>query len=421
MYSEKFLSQVISWRRDIHSHPELSQNEHRTSELAAGILESLGIDVTRNVGGLGVVGILRGGTSPLTPLIDKRGEQQVPPVKGGFRGVSHEGKRTKTIALRADMDALPLNEETGLEYASQVNGVMHACGHDTHTAMLLGAACALSEMREKLNGNVKFIFQPAEELNPTGGAPGMIKDGALEDPHVDALLALHVWPLYETGKLIMKSGPQMGASDRLFISVHGKTAHGSAPEQGVDAIMIAAQVINGLQSIVSRSVSPLDSAVVTIGKITGGYRYNVIPDLVELEGTVRTLRANTQTLMPELITRIAKGIADSLGGSCEVKYVKGYPPLVNDSGLVKVASDSVTKLFGEDALIIPEQPELSAEDFAFFARERPALMAWLGCRPANIDAKDFAKLHNTKFAPDESCFSYGIDFFVQTVIDYLNA
>ena len=391
MYAEKFLSQVTSWRRDIHSHPELSQHEERTSELAAGVLESLGLEVTRNVGGLGVTGLLRCNNA------------------------------SKTIALRADMDALPLDEATGLEYSSQVKGVMHACGHDTHTAMLLGAACALSEMRDSLRGNVKFIFQPAEELNPVGGAPGMIKDGALEDPHVDALLALHVWPLYETGKLIMKPGPQMGASDRLFISVHGKTAHGSAPDQGVDAIMIAAQIISSLQTIVSRSVSPLDSAVITIGKIAGGYRYNVIPDFVELEGTVRTLRESTQALMPELITRVAKGIAESLGGSCEVEYVKGYPPLINDPELVKLASESVSRLFGESALIIPEHPELGAEDFAFFARERPALMAWLGCRPSDIDARDFAMLHNTGFAPDENCFAYGIDFFVQTVIDYLNA
>ncbi|MBQ6772962.1 MAG: amidohydrolase [Synergistaceae bacterium] len=390
MYSEKFLSQVISWRRDIHSHPELSQHEQRTSELAASVLESLGLEVKRNIGGFGVTGLLRGKND------------------------------SKTIGLRADMDALPLNEETGLEYASQTQGVMHACGHDTHTAMLLGAVCALSEIRDNLNGNVKFIFQPAEELNPVGGAPGMIRDGVLENPKVDALLALHVWPLYETGKIIMKSGPQMGASDRLFIKIHGKTAHGSAPDQGIDAIMIAAQVINSLQSIVSRSVSPLDSAVVTIGTIKGGYRYNVIPDLVELEGTVRTLREETQSRMPELITRTAKGVAESLGGSCEVKYVKGYPPLVNDSGLVKLASDSVIKLFGHDSLIIPEHPELGAEDFAFFARERPALMAWLGCRPANIDVKDFAMLHNTKFAPDENCFAYGINYFVQTVIDYLN-
>lgn len=387
MYSEKVLPQVINWRRDIHAHPELSQHEQRTSELAANVLEGLGLEVTRNVGGFGVVGLLKG---------------------------KNPGK---TIALRADMDALPLNEETGLPYASQVKDVMHACGHDTHTAMLMGTACVLSEMKDKLNGNVKFIFQPAEEFNPIGGAPGMIKDGALENPHVDAMLALHVWPLYETGKIIMKAGPQMGASDRIFLTINGKTAHGSAPDQGIDAIVIAANVITGLQSIVSRSISPLEPAVLTIATIHGGYRYNVISDYVKIEGTVRTLREATQSRMQELITRTATGIAESLGGSCEVKYVKGYPPMINDAELVNLVSKSVKKTSGD--LVIVEQPELGAEDFAFFARERPAVMAWLGCRPANIEAKDFAMLHNTKFCPDENCFKFGIDYFVQSVIDYL--
>ena len=254
----RYAPRVVEWRRAIHRHPELSQQEERTAALVAEALEGLGIDVRRKVGGHGVVGLLRG-------------------AKDGL-----------TVGLRADMDALPMREETGLPYASEVEGVMHACGHDAHTAMLLGAACVLSEMRDELAGNVKFLFQPAEELNPTGGAPGMIADGALEAPHVDALFALHVWPLYETGKIVARPGPQMGASDRLFLTVGGKTAHGSAPDQGVDAILIAAQIVSALQSVVSRSVSPLDSAVVTIGTIKGGYRYNVIPDMVEMEGTVRT-------------------------------------------------------------------------------------------------------------------------------------
>ena len=391
MYAEKFLSQVISWRRDIHSHPELSQHEERTSDIAANVLEGLGLEVKRNIGGFGVIGLLRG--------------------KG-------EGK---TIALRADMDALPLNEETGLPYASQTQGVMHACGHDTHTAMLLGAACVLSEMRDRFSGNIKFIFQPAEEFNPTGGAPGMIREGVLENPYVDALIALHVWPLFETGKVAIRSGSCMAASDRIFLTVHGKTAHGSRPDQGNDAVVTSAHIITGLQSIISRSVSPLDSAVLTIGTIHGGYRYNVIPDTVKLEGTVRTLNPKIQSLMPELITRTAKGIADSLGSSCDVEYVKGYPPLVNDSSLASLAAESVRKIHGNDSVIIADEPDLAAEDFAFFARERSALMVWLGCRPSTVDAKDMAMLHNTKFNPDEGCFVYGIDYFVQTALDFLNA
>lgn len=391
MYGEKFIERVIEWRRDIHSHPELSQHEERTSALAAKILEGLGLEVTRNVGGYGVVGLLRG---------------------------SHDGK---TIALRADMDALPLNEETGLEYTSVNEGVMHACGHDTHTAMLLGTACALSEMRNELNGNVKFIFQPAEELNPTGGAPGMIRDGVLENPNVDAMLALHVWPSYETGKIVTRSGSLMAASDRIYITVHGKTAHGSRPDQGVDAIVAASNVVTGLQSIISRSVSPLDSAVITIGTIHGGYRYNVIPDCVKLEGTVRNLNPEVQNQMPELISRTAKNIASAFDATCDVKYVKGYPPMVNDSRLTELVCESVKKHMGNDSLIVADQPELGAEDFAFFARERPAVMVWLGCRPANQNVKDTAMLHNTKFCPDESCFIYGMNFFIGSVIDYLNS
>ena len=395
MYAEKFLSQVIAWRRDIHSHPELSQHEERTAGLVANVLEGLGLEVTRNVGGYGVVGLLRGNSAATDCVM-------------------------KTVALRADMDALPMNEETGLPYASENAGVMHACGHDTHTSMLLGAACVLSEMRDSLRGNVKFIFQPAEELNPTGGAPGMIRDGVLENPNVDALFALHVWPLYETGKVAVRSGSCMAASDRIFITIKGRTAHGSRPDQGNDAIVAAANVITGLQGIVSRMVSPLDPAVITIGTIHGGYRYNVIPDCVKLEGTVRTLNPETQSRMPELITRTANGIAEAMGCSCEVEYVKGYPPLVNDAGLADIAVGAVRKIYGDDAVIIADQPELGAEDFAFFARERPAFMAWLGCRPCNVDVKNAAMLHNTKFCPDENCFGYGIDYLVQSALDYLS-
>ena len=385
MYADKFIEQVIAWRRDIHSHPELSQHEERTAGLVAGVLDGLGLEVRRNVGGFGVVGLLRG------------------------------KEAGRTIALRADMDALPLTEATGLPFASRNDGVMHACGHDTHTAMLLGTACVLAGMRDKLRGNVKFIFQPAEELNPVGGAPGMIREGVLEG--VDALFALHVWPACETGKIAIRSGSVMAASDRIFLTVKGRTAHGSRPDQGVDAIVIAANVITGLQSIISRSVSPLDSAVVTIGTIQGGYRYNVIPDCVKLEGTVRTLSPAVQDRMPELIMRTAAGIAESLGGMCEVEYVKGYPPLVNDAELAGLAREAVK---GSMEVIVPEQPDLTAEDFAFFARERPAVMAWLGCREKGAVLEGLPMLHNTKFCPDEGCFAYGIEYFVRSVQAFLN-
>ena len=388
MYADKYLEQVTAWRRDIHSHPELSQHEERTAGIVANVLAGLGLEVTRNVGGFGVVGLLRG-KSP-----------------------------GKTIALRADMDALPLTEATGLPFASTTPGVMHACGHDTHTAMLLGTACALTDMRDELRGSVKFIFQPAEELNPTGGAPGMIRDGVLEG--VDALLALHVWPSYETGQVVTRPGALMAASDRVFITVRGKSAHGSRPDQGVDAVVAAAHVVTGLQAVISRSVSPLDSAVLTIGTIHGGARYNVIPDCVKLEGTVRTLNPDVQDRMPELITRTAQGIAQSFGAACEVEYVRGYPPMMNDADLTEKVCASVRKRLGDDAVKIAGQPDLTAEDFAFFARERPAVMVWLGCRPKFTRLEDMGMLHNTRFSPDEECFKFGIEYLAGSAIDFLN-
>ena len=407
---------MISWRREIHSHPELSQHEEKTAGLVANVLEGLGIEVRKNVGGFGVVGLLRGkGAGESLPLSASR----VPPKLGGIMGGQEGNKPGKTVGLRADMDALPLNEETGLQYASKFPGVMHACGHDTHTAMLLGAACVLSGMRDKIRGNVKFIFQPSEELNPTGGAPGMIRDGVLDSPEVDGIFSLHVWPVYGTGKIAVRSGACMAASDRVYITVHGRTAHGSRPDQGNDAIVAAAHVITGLQAVISRSVSPLDSAVLTIGTIHGGYRYNVIPDNVKLEGTVRTLNPSVQSRMPELITRTAKGIAEGLGCSCDVEYVKGYPPLVNDSDMAGIAASAVRKIYPE-FVIIADEPDLAAEDFAFFARERPAFMAWLGCTPAGVKISDAPKLHSTKFSPDENCFAYGIDYFVQSALDFLS-
>lgn len=382
---------VVERRRDIHRRPELSGQEERTAALVASALGEMGIDVQDDIGGHGVIGLLRG--------------------RGG------EGR---TVALRADMDALPMEEATGLPWGSEVEGAMHACGHDAHTAMLLGAARVLSDMRDELHGNVKLLFQPAEEMSPTGGAPGMIADGALEDPYVDALFALHVWPLYETGKIALRPGPAMGASDRIFLTARGRSAHASAPDQGVDAILIAAHVVTALQSVASRSVSPLDAAVVTIGTVKGGWRYNVIADRVDMEGTVRTLREEVQEAMPGLIQRVSAGVASSLGGSCDVRYVKGYPPMVNDPALTERAAAVVRASLGPEALAIAERPELGAEDFAFFARERPAVMAWLGCRPKGTPIAETPMLHDTRFAPDEACFPLGVRFLAGCAWDFLS-
>jgi amidohydrolase len=385
----KHSGKVVEWRRAIHRCPELSTKEEKTAALVADVLVGLGIEVQKNVGGHGVVGLLKG------------------------------GKQGKTVGLRADMDALPMQEETGLPFASETPGVMHACGHDTHTAMLLGAACVLSEVKEELEGYVKFIFQPAEELNPTGGAPGMIKDGVLENPHVDALFALHVWPEHETGQISTRPGALMGASDRIFLTVTGKTAHGSAPQHGIDAIVIASQIVGGLQTLVSRTVAPLDPAVVSIGTIKGGYRYNVIADKVELEGTVRTLNPATQDRLPGLIESAAQGYARALGGDAALKYVRGYPPTLNAPELFDLTVSTVEASMGKGHFVPLENPTLGGEDFSFFARERPALMARLGCRPVGKAIKDTAVLHNTRFEPDEACFPWGVRFFASCAVDFL--
>ncbi|MDR1740430.1 MAG: amidohydrolase [Synergistaceae bacterium] len=387
----KYADRVVEWRRAIHRHPELSGKEERTSALVAEVLRGLGAEVRENVGGHGVVGLLKG----------------------------EGGGGEKCVGLRADMDALPMAEETGLPFASESAGVCHACGHDTHTAMLLGAACVLNELRRELRGTVKFVFQPAEEANPTGGAPGMIKDGVLENPHVDGMFALHVWPKLETGCISTREGALMGASDRVFLTVKGRTSHGSAPHQGVDAIMIAAQVLGGLQTIVSRTIAPTDSAVVSVGVIKGGYRYNVIADKVEMEGTVRTLLPETQDAMPGLIERTAKGYAEALGGGAEIRYVRGYPPTVNSPEMFAIAREVVTKSMGEEAFVNAGQPDLGGEDFSFFARERPCLMAWLGCRPAGQRLEGTSMLHNTGFNADENCFPLGVRFLAGCAAEFL--
>jgi amidohydrolase len=387
--SEKYNTKVLEWRRAIHQHPELSEQEEKTAALVEEVIKNLGLEIRKNVGGHGVVGLLK-------------------------------GKRNgKTVGLRADMDALPMQEQTGLPFSSQKPGVMHACGHDAHTAILLGTACVLSEMKDDLEGNVKFIFQPAEELNPTGGALGMIDEGVLENPGVDAIFALHVWPSLEVGEIATRSGTLMGASDRVFVTVSGKTAHGSAPHQGIDAIMIACQIVGGLQSIVSRSVAPLDSAVVSFGTVKGGHRYNIIADKVELEGTVRTLRPVTQDKMPGLIERTAQGYARALGGDASICYVRGYPPTLNAPELFAIASESTAASMGAGHFITVENPDLGGEDFSFFARERPCLMAWLGCRTVGCPPNETAVLHNSGFNLDEECLPYGVRFLTSCAVDFL--
>jgi len=389
-FIEKHLARINDLRCRIHKNPELSNNESETAKLVSSVLRETGLDVTEGVGGHGVVGLLRG------------------------------GKDGPCVALRADMDALPMEEKTGHPCSSAVKGIMHACGHDVHTAMLLGAALVLSEIRDEISGSVKFIFQPAEENNPTGGAPGMIAEGVLKNPDVASVFGIHVWPSLKTGTVGTREGALMGASDRLFLTVRGKGAHGSEPENGIDAIAIAAQVITALQTIVSRNVSPLDAAVVSIGTIKGGNRYNVIADEVILEGTVRTVNPETQEKMPSRIAKIARGIAEGMGGECEIEYIKGYPPLMNSPETTERALSALEKTIGKENIIHVEKPALGGEDFSFFSREIKAQFMWLGCRPEGVEKDDMPPLHNNRFLPDEKAIPVGVEVLAACALEYLS-
>lgn len=382
----KELDLIINIRRDIHAHPELGMNEHRTAQVIFDNLKDFGLKIKTGVGNTGVVALL-------------------------------EGKNPgKTLLLRADMDALPMDELTDLPFKSENKGVMHACGHDMHTSILLGTARVLSQMREYINGNIKFVFQPAEECNPTGGANYMIEDGVLDNPKVDGAVALHVWDL-PLGKVGVKPGAMMAQSDRIFIKIKGKSAHGAAPHQGADAIVAAGYVITALQTIVSRNINPLDSAVVTLGVIKGGYRYNVVPDEVNIEGTVRTFAPHVSKVMPIRIEDVIKNVCYALGCNYEFKYVNGYPLTYNDENLTEIVMKGLKNSMGDENIIIPDKPATGAEDFSFFSKHVPCTFMWLGCK-SDINEQCFV-LHNPKLICDERAIPIGIKDLCGVAMEFL--
>lgn len=375
----EILKDIISIRRHIHQNPELGYEEKATSELVAKELKSLGLIVQEGVGGYGVVGILEG------------------------------GRPGKTLLLRADMDALPIEEETGLPFSSKVAGIMHACGHDIHTAILLGAAKVLSKYKDHICGQIKFVFQPAEECSPQGGAKAMIDAGILKNPKVDYALALHVMPQLYVGEIGLCSGPCTAKSDRFFLKVTGKSGHASAPHQGIDALVAAADVVSSMQTIVSRRIDPRDSAVISIGKITGGQRYNVICDKVEMEGTVRIMTPGYEDEIKEYMNQVGQGIAQAHGASFEMNYLKGYPMVINDARLTQKVKHILAEKIGEDAVKnIPQ--ETSGEDFSFISQEVPSVYMKLGSSSRN--AKKILPLHNSRVIFDEGCIPIGIKALV---------
>ena len=392
---------VIAWRHDIHQNPELGNREFRTAELVAKHLQSLGIEVKTKVGITGVVGILKG---------DKPG-----PV----------------IALRADMDALPIEEKNDLPFASKVktmyNGketsVMHACGHDGHTAILMGVAEILAGMKKDLKGTVKFIFQPAEEGAPIGeegGAYLMVKEGVLENPKVDVIFGLHIYSLMEVGNLSYRPGGFYAANADFKITVKGKPSHGAYPWLSVDPILVSAQIINSLQQIVSRNVNLTENAaVVTVGSINGGNRSNIIPNQVEMMGTVRTLSNGDEDLIFSRIRQIAEKTAEAAGATAivELPYSVKYPVTFNNIELTKSMLPSMQKSAGvENVLLVPAVT--GSEDFSFYAQKVPGLFFRLGGMPKGKDPKTAGPHHTPEFIIDDTSFKLGVIAFCNLVFDY---
>ena len=376
----KIKNKIIETRRDIHKHPELSFQEHRTSKLVAKQLEDLGLNVERNIGKTGVVGILEG-------------------INPG-----------KTIALRADMDALPIQETGDVPYKSIHDGVMHACGHDAHTAMLLGAAEVLSKNQHNINGTIKFIFQPAEE--GYGGAQFMIDDGAIDN--VDEIYGLHVWNYQESGTVGIQSGPVMAAADMFTITIQGVGGHGATPQGTVDCIVVSSYLIQAIQTIVSRNTNPLESTVITVGQINGGYNFNIIADKIVLKGTTRAYTEDNRDLIKCRLEEIIQGTEKMFGAKIQLDYKDGYPPVVNDAKVTNHLYNIAKSIVGEK--VIPPYLSMGGEDFSYFSNKIPGCFFFLGTAPKDREPMSTPQ-HCSHFDIDEDAMLIGTSIFVQTALE----
>lgn len=400
--AEAIEAKLISWRRDFHQHPELGNQEKRTAKIITDHLKNLGLEVQEGVAVTGVVGLL----------------------KGGLPG--------KTVALRADMDGLPVKERNDLPFRSeataiyqgQETSVMHACGHDSHMAILMATAEVLAKHRSKIKGNVKFIFQPAEEgffgEGIRFGADLMVAEGVLENPKVSAVFGLHINSKIPAGEIYYRSGSTMAGVDQFYITVKGKQTHGAYPWNGIDPILTASQIVMGLQSIISRNVKLIEQpAVVSVGSIHGGNRHNIIPEEVKMVGTIRTLDIQQRALVHQRIKEIAENIAISAGAVAEVKIEEGYPVTYNDPSLTAKMLPSLELAAGTGHLK-QRSVVMGAEDFSYFAREVPGLFFFLGGMEPNADPETKAEHHTPDFVLDESGFVVGVKAFCNLVLDYLN-
>ncbi|HET7479660.1 MAG TPA: M20 family metallopeptidase [Rubrobacteraceae bacterium] len=374
----------MGWRRHLHRNPEVSFHEEKTSQFIYETLESFGgLEISRPTK-----------TSVVARLLGER---------PGF-----------TLAIRADMDALPIEEENDFEFVSQNPGAMHACGHDGHTAMLLGTAKILAGMKDRIVGEVRFIFQHAEELLP-GGAEEMVEAGVMDG--VDAVIGIHLWAPMEIGSIGVTYGPMMAAPDKFQISIKGKGGHAAMPHQAVDSIAIGAQVVTNLQHVVSREIDPLDNVVISVTKFTGGTTHNVIPGTVEMMGTVRTLDPAVRERVPEVMERVIRGITSAHGAFYEFEYERGYRPVINDDEVTRVIEETVRETFGDETLEIM-RPNMGGEDFSAFQQKAPGTFFYIGA--GNEEKGIVYPHHHPRFTIDEDALPYGIKMFTNAAFKLLD-
>lgn len=378
---------IIEIRHQIHQNPELSFQETKTAALAAAEMRKLGFEVRENIFGTGVTADFK----------------------------NSESEDSKTLLIRADMDALPVSEKNELDYISKNEGVMHACGHDGHTAILIGTALVLKELSQEFKGNLKFLFQPGEETS--GGAAGMIKEGVLENPKVDAALGLHLWGSTAEGVVEYKSGSFMASPDHFDLKIIGRGGHAARPHNTIDPIPIGAEIISNLQKIISRRVDPLESAVISVCNFESGSTHNVIPDTALLKATVRSLKPEIREQLAADIEKVVKNICEIYGADYELDYVFGYPPVINDSEMTELLAKSAVKVLGEDRVHEREKAEMGGEDFSYFGEEVPAVFCFLGIAPEG----EIINHHQADFKFNDSVLKDGIAVMAQTAVDFFNS
>lgn len=398
------VEQLTVDRRTFHQHPELKYEEHLTGRVVADRLGHYGYKVKTGVGRTGVVGLLEGSKPAAAAALE-----------AASTNLDSDGS-ARTLLYRADMDALPIQEENEVAYRSQNDGIMHACGHDAHVAIALAVAKQIAAERDKLSGNLKLAFQPAEEGGK--GALAMIQDGVLDDPLVTAAVGLHVWNNLPIGTVGVYTGAMMAAVDEFELVVQGVGGHGAMPQQTVDAIVTAAQIVNALQTVVSRNVSPLDSAVVTVGKFNGGAAFNIIADTATLRGTVRTFNKETHRLIPEMVERVIRGVCESMGASYTLNYIRQTSPVVNTTEMCELVTECAAEVVGVENIIRDDSVRtMGGEDMSYFLERVPGCYFFLGTRN---EARGLIHPHHSpRFDIDESALVIGVEIMTRIVRGYL--